>query len=208
MSCAPRWRHCRRSGKPRSSRPPKPAAGARQGRPGLARLTRLVTQLLSLSKLDHLTQRTAGEPIDWHAVIEQVFNEILVFADRRQVELACEWPADGAAPLPLQGDATLLAAMLRNLVDNALRHSPAQSQVTVRLGTDAIEVIDEGSGVEAEHLARLGDRFYRPPGDNEPGSGLGLSIVRRIAELHGLRVHWANREDRRGFKVRLSRAPA
>lgn len=173
---------------------------------GLARLTRLVTQLLSLSRLDHLTTRTAGLPIDWQQVTEHVLNDVLALADRQRVELACEWPPQGAPALPLHGDASLLAAMLRNLMDNALRHSPPGSQVTLRFGADAIEVIDEGPGVSPEHLSRLGDRFYRPAGDDEPGSGLGLSIVRRIAELHGLTVGWGNRSDHSGFSVRLQRS--
>lgn len=170
---------------------------------GLARLSRLVSQLLALARLESAAPQS--ETIDWRALATQVVDEVLPLADRRQVELACEWPADGATPLPLQGDAALLAALLRNLLDNALRHAPAGSTVTLRIGTDAIEVLDEGPGVATEHLARLGDRFFRPPGETESGSGLGLSIVQRIAALHGLRAEWRNRGDRSGFAVRVAR---
>jgi two-component system sensor histidine kinase QseC len=173
---------------------------------GLARLTRLVSQLLALARLDHAAT-TTPVAIDWHAVVGEALDEVLPLADRQRVELACEWPADGAAPLPLQGDPALLAALLRNLLDNALRHAPAGSAVTLRLAADAVEVLDDGPGVAPEHLARLGDRFFRPPGEAGPGSGLGLSIVQRIAALHGLQVVWANRGEGRGFAVRLARRP-
>jgi len=172
----------------------------------LERMGRLVTQLLALSRLDLPPTPVTPAPVAWPAVVEQVFSDLLPLADRRRVELACEWPAAGVAALPLQAEPALVSALLRNLLDNALRHGPAGSTVTLRMQPDAIEVLDEGPGVAAAELPRLGDRFYRPAGTDEGGSGLGLSIVRRIAELHGLAVNWANREDRSGFRVRLERA--
>ena len=144
---------------------------------------------------------------------------MLPLAEQRHVELACEWPNDGEptkgssaqadatqAPMPIRGDPSLLAAMLRNLLDNAVRHSPPGGQVILRLGVDSVAVLDEGPGVSPEHLARLGDRFYRPPGQGGVGSGLGLSIVTLIAQAHGLRVDWRNRAERSGFEVTLTRA--
>lgn len=174
---------------------------------GLARLSRLVTQMLAMARLDHVQSHAAGTPIVWSDVVEQVINEVLPLADRERVELACEWPAGAAAPLPLNGDASLLASMLRNLIENALRHTPPNGHVTLRLSADGIEVLDEGPGVPPEHLSRLGDRFFRPPGEETPGSGLGLSIVRRIAELHGLAVDWGPRDDAPGFRVQVRRKP-
>jgi two-component system sensor histidine kinase QseC len=94
--------------------------------------------------------------------------------------------------------------MLRNLVDNAVRYAQRGAQVNVVFATDAITVEDNGPGVPAEHLGRLGDRFYRPPGQGEAGSGLGLSIVRRIAELHGLEARFENRAEG-GFRATLRR---
>lgn len=174
---------------------------------GLARLSRLVTQMLAMARLDHVQSHAAGTPIVWSDVVEQVINEVLPLADRERVELACEWPAGAAAPLPLNGDASLLASMLRNLIENALRHTPPNGHVTLRLSADGIEVLDEGPGVPPEQLSRLGDRFFRPPGEETPGSGLGLSIVRRIAELHGLAVDWGPRDDAPGFRVQVRRKP-
>ncbi len=174
----------------------------------LARMGRLVAQLLSLSRLDQPPEPGAARPVDWPAMVERLFGELLPLADRARVELECVWPPAGEPALALQGDAELIAAMLRNLLDNGLRHSAPGQTVTLRLLADAIEVLDDGPGVADEHLPRLGDRFFRPPGQDGSGSGLGLSIVTRIAALHGLQVRWANRDgepSQRGFVVRLSR---
>ncbi|GAB2944551.1 hypothetical protein GCM10011328_21560 [Hafnia psychrotolerans] len=89
----------------------------------------------------------------------------------------------------------LLSLMLRNLVDNAVRYSPAGSPVVVHLSPQGINVEDRGPGISDKHLARLGERFYRPPGQEQTGSGLGVSIVKRIAQLHGLRVVYRNRAE-------------
>jgi two-component system sensor histidine kinase QseC len=178
---------------------------------GFARMGRLVSQLLALSRLEHAPPATHVPPaLNWSALVERLFGELLPQADRAGVELECVWPADGAEPLPLHADPELVAAMLRNLLDNALRHSAPGQTVSLRLLSDGIEVIDDGPGVDDQHLERLGERFFRPAGQDGLGSGLGLSIVSRIAGLQGLQVSWSNRggepQQRRGFVVRLQRA--
>jgi two-component system sensor histidine kinase QseC len=177
---------------------------------GLERLSRLVTQMLELSRLEHLDTAVAILPVDWMALVEPLFGELLPLAERHRVELACEWPAQGEKPLLRSGDSALLTLMLRNLLDNAVRHSPPGGRVTLRLAEDAIEVLDQGPGVAPERQHRLGDRFFRLPGQTFSGSGLGLSIVRRIAELHGLALSWDRATPGAaampGLRVRLSRA--
>ncbi|MBI3311062.1 MAG: two-component system sensor histidine kinase QseC, partial [Serratia liquefaciens] len=97
--------------------------------------------------------------------------------------------------LNIYADKQYVSMVLENLVDNAVRYTPAGGTVTVRLTERLLRVEDDGPGVTEEHLARLGERFYRPPGQEQTGSGLGLSIVQRIAGLHGLRVSFANRPE-------------
>jgi two-component system sensor histidine kinase QseC len=171
---------------------------------GVARLSRLVTQMLSLSRLEHHGAFVRHAPIDWPALVEQVLSEVLPLAERGAVELACEWPAQGAAPLLHAGDSGLLAMLLRNLLDNAVRHAPSGGQVRLRLASDSIEVIDEGPGMAEDQLPRLGERFFHVPSAGHIGSGLGLSIAVRIAALHGLRLDWRNAAPR-GFVARLRR---
>ena len=106
-------------------------------------------------------------------------------------------------PAEIDGHAGLLAILLRNLVDNAVRYTPPGGTVRARVASSPIlfEIRDSGPGVPETELGRLGERFHRlaPPG--ESGSGLGLSIVLRIAELHGARVRFAPGLDGRGLAV-------
>lgn len=156
------------------------------------RATRLVDQLLTLSRLDSLSDLAELEAIDWGQLVPMTLAEQDRHAHAAGITLRYE---QQGTPPPLQGQALLLSLLVRNLVDNAVRYTPAGGTVTVRLTERLLRVEDDGPGVTEEHLARLGERFYRPPGQEQTGSGLGLSIVQRIASLHGLRVSFANRPE-------------
>jgi two-component system sensor histidine kinase QseC len=136
------------------------------------------------------------QAVVWPNVVGNALSDCLPMIETRGSEVEVHWPderAGSGAPLPLLGDETLLSTLLRNLIDNALRYSPLGSHVHVFFEPDRIVVEDQGAGVPVEQIARLGDRFHRAAGQNESGSGLGLSIVRRIAALHGLEVRFGNR---------------
>jgi two-component system sensor histidine kinase QseC len=139
--------------------------------------------------------------IDWPAIVEQAMSDSLSLAERRRVELECEWPPEGLHPLPLLGDPNLLTVLLRNLLDNAVRYAPAGSTVTLRFDQERLDVENEGPTLTPEQLASLGERFHRFEGQAETGSGLGISIVRRIATLHGLEVDYAARADGSGVRA-------
>ncbi len=153
---------------------------------GLDRLERLVAQLLTLSRADAADAARLGTEIDWRQVVEQVANDVLPLLRRRRIELACEWPRNDRPALPILGDPDLLTALLRNLVDNAARYAPEDSTVTIRMGRDAVEVENDGPPLSPRTVAAMGARFTRPDGQQESGSGLGVSIARSIAQLHGL----------------------
>ena len=95
--------------------------------------------------------------------------------------------------------------MLRNLIDNAIRYSPAGGSVRVRASTEGgaatLTVSDQGPGIPAEERDKVGQRFYRILGTEEFGSGLGLSIVKRIAELHGANLSLGDAAQGRGLQV-------
>ena len=97
-------------------------------------------------------------------------------------------------------------AMLRNLLDNAVRYAPLGTAVQLRFGEAQLEVENDAEPIGDEQLARLGERFHRPDGNDEMGSGLGLSIVQRIAALHGLAVTIEPRGGGRGLRVRVGLA--
>ena len=159
---------------------------------GLERLTRLVEQLLTLARADTASIAAHARPVDWRAVVEPAVSACLPLIESTSSEVEVEWPASGA-PLPLRGDEALLATLVRNLLDNALRYSPPRSPIRLSVGNDALTVQDCGPGLDLRIRSKIGERFVRAPGASEPGSGLGISIVRRIAELHGLEVGFAER---------------
>jgi two-component system sensor histidine kinase QseC len=105
-------------------------------------------------------------------------------------------------------DETLLAVLVRNLVDNAVRYSPANASVHVSVQREGAHVVlrveDSGPGLPADVQQRLGQRFYRPPGQAESGSGLGWSIVRRIAAVLGAKVALSSSATLGGLAVQVS----
>ena len=105
--------------------------------------------------------------------------------------------------MPLLGDQYLLTVLLRNLLDNAVRYAPQASAVVLRIGREHLEVENGVPPLSEEQLLRLGERFHRPDGQAEVGSGLGVSIVRRIAQLHGLELVVGSRKDGTGVRAVL-----
>jgi two-component system sensor histidine kinase QseC len=172
---------------------------------GIDRMDRLFAQILALSRVDSTDRLLHAVTIAWPAIVEDTFGGVLELADRRRMELECEWPAAGTEPFALQGDPDLIGVLLRNLVDNAVRYGTEGTRVSLRFSTDALEVLNAGDVLSAEQLRSLGERFHRPPGQLEPGSGLGVSIAQRVAALHGLRLEWGADENGRGVRVRLTR---
>ncbi|MCE9657321.1 MAG: sensor histidine kinase N-terminal domain-containing protein [Burkholderiales bacterium] len=182
-------------------------ASARLGA-GLDRMDRMVEQLLALSRVDAAERPEQGEPVAWEPVVEQVMSDLLPLAERRRIELACEWPAAGTPAFPLRGDPDLLALLLRNLVDNAVRYAPEGSEATLRFGAEGLSVENAGPPLSADTLAHLGERFHRPTGQAESGSGLGLSIAQRIAALHGLELRYRAQADGSGVVAELRKLSA
>ena len=174
---------------------------------GLDRMDRLVTQMLALSRLEATERLPRTAPVAWVPIVEQVMGDVLALAERRHIELACHWPPPGKPAFPLQGDADLLAVLLRNLLDNAVRYAPQGSTVALHFDAGELRVENEGPALPAPVLAHLGERFHRMDGQAESGSGLGVSIARRIAALHGLALAHGTRADGRGVVARLLRAP-
>ncbi len=180
---------------------------------GCDRATRLVEQLLTLSRLEAGTVPAMSE-VDLVALARQVIAEIAPAAVARQqkLELAVEV---GSRAIAATGDATLLSVLIRNLVDNARRYSPPGARIVVTLSeadnASRLCVEDSGPGMAPADQQRLGERFFRVLGGDEDGSGLGWSIVRRIAEAHAARLDVDRSPALAGLRVRLTlprRAPA
>jgi len=164
---------------------------------GCDRATRLVDQLLQLARLEADavdTQPAAGRdtPTDLAAVAARLVQELSDAARARGQQIRLECPP---RPVDVPMSAALAAVLLRNLLDNALRYGPDGGTVAVRLlPAQAVHgvrlcVEDAGPGLSDADLARLGERFFRVLGSGQSGSGLGWSIVRRLARLHALQLH-------------------
>jgi two-component system sensor histidine kinase QseC len=151
---------------------------------GCDRTTHLVAQLLTLSRLE-TSESAPLQTTDLRALARQAMADLAPASNLKQQTMTLVAPDESS----VRGDDTLLQVLLRNLLDNAIRYSPEQATITVTIhtvhGQQVLTVEDSGSGLEDAHLQRLGERFYRPAGTASPGSGLGLSIVRRIAQVHG-----------------------
>ena len=168
----------------------------------LNRAEHLINQLLTLARLDPEQGLKNTAPINWESLSSQVLQNTNLSAREKRIRLKREFLAE---PPLLQGDDALLQLMLRNLLDNAVRYSPENSEVALYFHADRIEVRDQGTGIAPEHLSRIKERFYRPAGQNAQGSGLGLSIAEHIAKLHGLTLKLENR-DGGGLSAWLERA--
>ncbi|ROR99660.1 quorum sensing histidine kinase QseC [Raoultella terrigena] len=166
---------------------------------GIDRATRLVDQLLTLSRLDSLAALEDVDSVAIDELLQSAVMEMYHPAQQAGIELRLH---SHAARVTHVGQPLLLGLLVRNLLDNAVRYSPRGSRVDITLDARGFRVCDNGPGISAEALARLGERFYRPPGQDAPGSGLGLSIVRRIAALHGMTVTFGNAPDG-GFEARV-----
>jgi two-component system, OmpR family, sensor histidine kinase QseC len=156
-------------------------------RAGCTRAAHLVDQMLTLARLEG-PAAPARQRFDLAALARRTAAELLPAAEARdqQVEI------DGPATCLVESDETLLGVLLRNLVDNSLRHGPSGTHVQLSLEVRgpcwSLTVADSGPGLDRGALARLGERFFRQAGAETEGSGLGWSIVRRIADVLRLRV--------------------
>lgn len=153
---------------------------------GIKRATRLVTQLLTMARLDPDNRSQPLLPLDLTALAHSVCDELAPLATQKNIELKAA--SDKPAVAIANEDA--LRLLMNNLCDNAMRYTPADGHIEIRTYIRAskafIEVCDDGPGVPETERERIFERFYRAEGTKTiPGTGLGLAIVRRVAELHG-----------------------
>lgn len=178
------------------------------------RLCRVADDLLTLARSDAGVIEPRFRSADLAGEVGRTVERLRGAAEARGVALDLHAPAT----VPTQCDPDLLGRLVWNLVENAIKFTPAGGRVDVSLEATGeavtLTVADTGPGIAAEHLPRLFERFYRgdaarTPGSETHGTGLGLSIVRAIAELHAGRVA---AESRPGggtlFRAILPRNPA
>lgn len=168
---------------------------------GCDRAAHLIGQLLTLARLDPARAASPDETADLAAVARDVAATHAQAALERGLELSVEAPVSAIVPV----EPALLQILLRNLVDNAVRYAAGlghEIRIEVAAGDRPVcRIVDDGPGIPPEERVRLGERFHRREGTSEQGSGLGLSIVQRIADLCGATVAFETAPGGRGLCV-------
>lgn len=174
-----------------------------------ARLVQMVDELLDLASIEGGETPLSIAPTDLGDVVDETIERLRGYADHHGVSLRADAPADETLRT-VTADAPRIAQILVNVIDNAIRYSPAGGEVVVHIrpadSEVVVEVADSGPGVARTDLERIFERFYkgdRARSSGRGGTGLGLAIARHIAERHGGRM-WAESNPGRGAQLFLA----
>ncbi len=169
------------------------------------RASHMINQLLILARAEASHEKLHQVvPLDLDALARSVTEEWVVRAMAKRIDLGFE---DCGHTLMINGVPLLLRELLTNLVDNAIKYTPAGGHVTVRTRANqeaVVEVEDDGIGIPVEERESIFERFYRVLGTDAEGSGLGLPIAAEIADLHQARIDLLSGSNDRGSLFRVS----
>lgn len=168
---------------------------------GVDRSSHMVAQLLTLSRLGQEEALSDMKAVDLHKLSSEIIAYLVPIALEKHIEIEL-------APAPensmVYGNDIALGILIRNIVDNAIRYTPLNGEVKVKILNEnnkiIFRVIDSGSGIPAELRERVFERFFRILGTTATGSGLGLAIVLQIAELHHAKIKLGEPENRIGLQ--------
>lgn len=155
---------------------------------GVDKATRIAQQLLTLSRVDPVSPLKDFKKIDLCQSVTEILAELAPMAFKKNIDISLNEPCCGT----INGNAGILGILINNLVDNAINYTPEGGVIVVDVSTQwnevRLSVSDSGPGIPEEEREKVLQRFYRGRGVTQSGSGLGLSIVRRIAELHQAQI--------------------
>lgn len=170
---------------------------------GCDRAAHLIEQLLTLARVDTLDNGMA-EPCQ----LRDIAAETIAALAPAALEKGVQFELLAGDETTVHGNPGLLQVLLRNLLDNAVKHTPPGTSVQVGIthepGTICLSVSDNGPGIPEQERNKVLERFYRPLDTQASGSGLGLSIVKRIAEVHDASLQMAPTDEGRGLRVTVS----
>ena len=161
------------------------------------KLSKLVSQLFEYSKLEAKQIEPQKEPFFLSELTQDIYAKYQILAEEKKINLKIESPKD----LPLVfADVGLVERVLQNLIDNALKFTPEQGEVTIQLeATDedvAVRVSDSGPGIPEEQQSYIFDRYAHAKTNNKKGTGLGLAIVKKILEIHNSTINVISQPDK------------
>jgi heavy metal sensor kinase len=153
----------------------------------ILRMTSIIDNLLVLAKADRGIYHAEFSEVGLHALVDELFEDIEVLAGQKNIHISlCE-----NVPVTIVGDRLRLRQLFLNLIDNAIKYTPAGGSVTLTVGRQdgnaVFQVADTGIGIPADEIGKIFDRFYRVDKARSRelgGTGLGLSIAKWIVELH------------------------
>lgn len=171
---------------------------------GVDRSTHLVEQMLTLARLEPETLTQEFETVQLATLAESIVADLVPLATERGIELSL---TNNSLDCSINGYEPGLCIMLRNLVDNAIRYTPDSGTVDIAINQDndhcCLSVTDTGPGIPEPERERVFDRFYRQEGRNGYGCGLGLSIVRHIAQLHHASITLEENPAGQGLQITI-----
>jgi two-component system sensor histidine kinase TctE len=164
---------------------------------------RLVNQLLTLARAEPGSHRSVmRERVNLAALARETTGEWVPRSLNRGIDLGFD---DTSTDATISADPFLVRELLNNLIDNAINYTPAGGHITVRVTTDddkpSLEVEDNGCGIHEDEREQVFERFYRSAGGSPEGCGLGLAIVREIAQGHGATATILSGANHRGTRV-------
>jgi two-component system sensor histidine kinase QseC len=173
---------------------------------GIERMSHLVEQILTLNRVAPDQYMGRFEPIALAAAVRRCIVEHSDALEQRSLEIELL-----GSEVTVQGDAYALDSLIGNLIGNAIKYTPAGGRIRVQTAADkdsvVLDVIDSGTGIPPEQRERVFDRFYRGGGDRHvtdaPGCGIGLSIVKQVADLHKARIELRDSVFASGLMVRV-----
>jgi two-component system OmpR family sensor kinase len=170
---------------------------------GIDRASRLIEQLLSMARHDAAATQTPPRRLELVQLMRQAISDILPDANAKAMDIGM----DGVPEAWVRGDPDALALLARNLLDNAIKYTPAEGRIDVgiEIHDDAATLIvdDSGPGIPPAERERVFDRFYRAQNHDAVGSGLGLSIVDAVARRHDAAIFLEDAPHLGGLRVRV-----
>ncbi|QKF72908.1 two-component system sensor histidine kinase QseC [Aliarcobacter faecis] len=166
---------------------------------GVNRATRMIEQLLALSRLESINEFENISKIDWIEIINSTIKELEFKAKEKNISINFLHKNNIKS---INGEDFVLSLLIRNLLDNAIKYNENGTNIKIELEKNSLIIEDNGKGINSEILENIGERFIRPTGQKQIGSGLGFSIVMQIAKLHNLHLNFENITPN-GFRITI-----